>query len=86
MSHELTSLQRAVDLSGGQAGLAKRLSERKGLGIKQGHVWYWLNKSKRVPAEYAVPVEEITDGQVSRYDLRPDVFGAPPDPTHGRAA
>lgn len=63
-------LERAVKLVGGQSALAKVL------GVKQGHVWYWLNGAKRIPAEYCAAVEEATSGAVSKHDLRPDLFEA----------
>lgn len=45
-------------------------------GVKQAHVWNWLNKGRRqVPAEYAVAIERATNKRVTRYQLRPDVFG-----------
>lgn len=64
-------LQRAVDECGGQTALAARI------GVKQGHVWWWLNKSGRVPAEKAIEIENATFGVVTRSDLRPDIY--PPD-------
>lgn len=64
------ALQRAVDLSGGQNALARMI------GVGQGHVWYWLRRSKRIPAERAAQVERATDGAVTKEELRPDLFGA----------
>ena len=78
----LAALQHAVGIAGGQSALARKLSER-GIPVKQAHVWWWLNKSGRVAAHCAIPVEEITG--VPRSDLRPDVF-VPPTPAHGEAA
>ncbi len=65
----LLALQRAVEKAGGQSALARAC------GVKQGHVWHWLNKSLRVPAEHALAVEVATGGAVSRHELRPDIFG-----------
>ena len=63
-------LQKAVEITGGQTGLAKLI------GIRQSHVWNWLNRSLGiVPAEYCIKIEQATRGLVTRYDLRPDVFG-----------
>lgn len=64
-----TPLQRAVEIAGGQSALAAKLN------VKQGHVWYWLNRAKQVPAEQVIPIEEATGGQVTRQELRPDLFG-----------
>ncbi len=66
---ELLALKRAVTKAGGQSALARAC------GVKQGHIWHWLNKSLRVPAEHALAVERATRGAVTRYELRPDLFG-----------
>ena len=62
------ALKRAIEKAGGQSALARAC------GVKQGHVWHWLNKSLRVPAEHVLAVEAATGGSVTRYDLRPDIF------------
>lgn len=36
-------------------------------------------KRGRVPAEKCIAVEKASGGTASRYELRPDVFGAAPD-------
>ncbi|WP_091970793.1 transcriptional regulator [Methylobacterium gossipiicola] len=70
MSPNHQALARAIEVAGGQAGLAKAI------GTSQSNVWTWLNKSKRgAPAEWALRIEAVT--QVSRHDLRSDVFPAP---------
>lgn len=66
----LSHLQRAVAVAGGQVALAKIL------GLKQGHIWWWLNRSKRIPANQVLAIEAATG--ISRHDLRPDVFGDAP--------
>lgn len=53
---------------GSQSALARAL------GVKQAHVWNWLNRDKRLPAEYCLKIEQATGGQVTRHDLRPDIF------------
>jgi len=59
-------------MTGGQTALARRL------GVKQGHVWKWLNKSPRgVPAEFVLPIYRVTNGGVTPHDLRPDLFVDP---------
>lgn len=65
---EKDALERAVRIVGGQTALAQIL------GKSQSHVWYWLNKGGRVPAEHAVIIEAATKGEVTRHQLRPDVF------------
>lgn len=65
------AVQKAIDLSGGQAQLADKL------GIKQPSVSYWLKVGK-VSAEYTLKAEQATNGEVTRHDLRPDIFGPAP--------
>lgn len=63
------ALSRAVEHVGSQKALADKL------GVTQSVVWYWLEKAKRgCPAEYVLNIERITDGAVSRHDLRPDLW------------
>jgi TorA maturation chaperone TorD len=57
-----------VALVGGQTQLARLL------GVKQANVWHWLNKADRVPGEYVLAIESATGGQVTRHDLRPDLY------------
>jgi len=52
------------------------LARACGGNIKQGHVWYWL-KVGRIPAEHCIAVEKATKRKITRFDLRPDVFGRP---------
>lgn len=68
-TNETLALRRAVEKAGGQSALARAC------GVKQGHVWHWLNKSLRVPAEHVLAVEAATKGDVNRHELRPDIFG-----------
>lgn len=69
----MNPIQRAVQICGGQTGLAKAI----GGSVKQAHVWKWL-RSGRVSAERALEIERATNGAVSKYDLRPDIFGPTP--------
>jgi DNA-binding transcriptional regulator YdaS (Cro superfamily) len=66
------ALGRAVELAEGQSGLARICGGK----VKQAHVWKWINGSGLLPAQYARLVEHALDGKVTRYELRPDVFGA----------
>ena len=65
---EVEALEKAVELAGGQTALAESI------GVKQTHIWNWLNRDKRVPAERVIAVEQATDGRVSRHSLRPDIY------------
>lgn len=70
MSSEL--LRSAIAQVGSMSALATKL------GITKAAVHQWTLKGRRVPAQHCVAIEAATDGVVTRYDLRPDVFGAPP--------
>ncbi len=52
-----------------KAELARRL------GVLPQHITNWY--SRGIPAARCIAIEEATDGAVTRYDLRPDVFGTP---------
>lgn len=70
------ALLRACEIAGGQTALARVIGGK----VRQGHIWYWLNTDgAALPAEYCITVENATRGEVSRYDLRPDVFGPHPE-------
>jgi len=68
-------LETAVAAVGGQSALARLLSTKEKI-VRQGHVWAWINRERRVPAEHVLAIE-LASG-VSRHELRPDVFGPPP--------
>lgn len=65
-SVRMTPLDRAISKAGGQSALAKALN------IRPQAVQQWA-KVQRVPAERVLDVERITG--VSRFELRPDVYG-----------
>lgn len=58
-------------------GTQRKLAEL--LDIPPACVSQWVNGYRRVPAQHCVPIEKATDGAVTRYDLRPDIFGEPED-------
>ena len=64
----MEGLEKAIALLGGQSALGRAL------GIKQQLVWNWLNRTRKVPAEYAIPIEKATDGRISRHQIRPDLY------------
>jgi TorA maturation chaperone TorD len=65
------ALTRAIEIVGGQTQLARLL------GVKQANVWHWLKRAEHVPGEYVLAIEKATGGQVSRRDLRPDLYPEP---------
>jgi len=62
------ALERAIDLLGSQAALAKALK------TKPQNVWNWINRDEKVPAEQVLPIEAATGGKVTRHQLRPDLY------------
>ena len=58
-------LQRAIKMLGGGVALATLL------GIERQAVWQW----KICPVKRVLMIEELTDGKVTRYQLRPDIYG-----------
>jgi len=66
------AFDRVIDIVGSQTELALRL------GVKQPSVNNWKIR-RRVPAERVLEIEKLVGGQVTRYEMRPDVFGNPSD-------
>lgn len=64
----MKALDVAIDEVGGVCQLAKAV------GVTQPAVSNWKIRG-RVPAEHCVRIEEASKGRVTRYDLRPDIFG-----------
>jgi DNA-binding transcriptional regulator YdaS (Cro superfamily) len=52
----------------------------KQIGVSQGLVWQWIErwhnpkKGTRITAERAKEIEEKTRGEITRSDLRPDIY------------
>lgn len=62
----MSTLRTAVETLGGQAALAAAI------GVKQQHVWNWLNRPGNVPSEHCAAIELATKGVVTRRHLRPE--------------
>lgn len=65
----MEALSKAIDIAGGVTALASKL------GTYQSKVSNWKARGG-VPAKWCLAIEQATDGAITRYDLRPDVFGA----------
>ena len=72
-------LETAIRLAGGVPAVAKALD------ISQPAVHRWRARGK-APADRVIHLEHATQGKVTRYELRPDVFGPAPDAPDQRAA
>ena len=71
LSPQKAALQRAADQLGGQAALAEAL------GFKdRRNVWPWFKTDRSVPVEHCAAIERITNGAVTRQELRPDDWQA----------
>jgi len=66
---ENTPIKKAAEILGGFSELAIAC------GVTQQATYKWL--WKQVPASRCLQIETLTKGKISRYELRPDVFGTP---------
>lgn len=74
-------IDRVIAHLGSQQALADAL------GIRSPSISEWRARGARgIPAERCLPIERATGGAVTRYELRPDVFGPAPVPQAGEAA
>jgi hypothetical protein len=60
-----------------QVELAERVSSISDVPLTPQGVHNWFARDVIPPAR-CLPVEQALDGVVTRYQLRPDVFGEPP--------
>lgn len=65
-------INKAVGIHGSQRAMADAV------GVKPVQVFKWLHGVCAVPAGRCMAIEESVNGAVTRYDLRPDVFGEAP--------
>jgi hypothetical protein len=70
-----TPIERVFDLLGGPAAVAKHFTGDNGKPILPWAVSKWR---RRVPADRVLKLEELTGGRVTRYELRPDIYGESP--------
>jgi DNA-binding transcriptional regulator YdaS (Cro superfamily) len=66
---EHPGIKRAIEIFGSQTALANRI------GVGQNVISYWLREAKNVPPKRAVQLEAVTNGAVTRKELRPDLWG-----------
>ena len=71
------ALEKAVKKEGSRGRVAEKL------GISRQATIYW-EKIGVVPAKHVLALEKMSG--VSRYALRPDIYGPPPKAEHGVAA
>ena len=51
------------------------------LGVSVPAVYHWCSGRRRISAELAVEIERVSEGALSRADLRPDLFSRPSSPS-----
>ncbi|WP_049780588.1 Cro/CI family transcriptional regulator [Nitrosococcus halophilus] len=66
-----TPIQKSIELVGSQTALARSC------GVRYQAVQKWIKKG-RVPAERVLAIKRATNGRVTRYELRPDLYGEMP--------
>jgi DNA-binding transcriptional regulator YdaS (Cro superfamily) len=66
------SLEHAIQTVGGHRALARKI------GVTYQAIQKW--RAGRVPAERCAEIERATGGEVTRHDLRPDLFDPPATP------
>ncbi len=67
------ALKKAVRVLEGQSATAKVCAGT----VKQGHVYNWLNRDKKLPPQYALKIQRATADkgeEVRASELCPDVF------------
>jgi DNA-binding transcriptional regulator YdaS (Cro superfamily) len=70
---------RCVTLATSQRELVRRL-QKWHPNVTRAHLYNWLNGADSVVSgEYCRALSAAVDGQVTVHELRPDVFGPPPE-------
>ncbi|SEI41923.1 transcriptional regulator [Paraburkholderia diazotrophica] len=59
-----------VAIAAAEVGGFKALAEK--LGVTKGAVHQWMSPGRKVPIEHCTPIEQATNGIVTRQMLRPD--------------
>lgn len=66
MSDRHPSVRKLIGLAGGITPLAEKV------GVTQSTVSAWV----RVPTKHVLRIEELFPGEITRHEMRPDLFGA----------
>lgn len=59
-----------IDAAASSLGSFAALAQR--LGVTKAAVHQWKDAARQVPLEHCAAIEQATDGEVTRRDLRPD--------------
>jgi len=66
--HSLEAVNAAISVAGGIVALAKKL------GVSQQQISLWQRGNGVIQAERALMIEAATNGEITRKDLRPDLY------------
>ncbi|MFS1525345.1 transcriptional regulator [Microbulbifer sp. 2304DJ12-6] len=69
----MNAITKAISLLGTQKKIADMLK------IPPACVSQWYRGARKVPPRHCRRIEQATNGVVTRYDLRPDIFGPVPE-------
>lgn len=75
MSKPNLHLSRAIEIFD---GTQEQFAEELG-GLSQSTISSYVTGRRKVPPVHCRKIEAMTNGQVTRYQLRPDVFGEQPE-------
>lgn len=65
-------MDKVIEYFGTQQNLVNVLNERFDLNLGTGHVYYWMRSN--LPIKRAKQIVAVSDGALTLYDLRPDIF------------
>lgn len=65
---EITPIQKVLNIAGGVSAISDELN------ISVQAIYKWVKKNK-APANRCIELESLVKQKVTRYELRPDVFG-----------
>ena len=71
---QMRMIRKAAEAAGSQSELARKLRL-----ANPSPVWQWCSGYRPIPPAKCIQIEKIVNGAVTRYDLRPDVFGPAPE-------
>lgn len=76
-----TAITSAIEHVGGPSALAAEISRIEGRDppLNPSLVSQWATGRRPVAAHHCLAIEQATDRSITRYQLRPDVFGAMPE-------
>lgn len=62
------NLKPVIDFFGSQVAVARKINATPQM------INHWIRRES-VPAKWAVKIEQVTNGAITRAEIRPDIFG-----------